>query len=60
MPNILDQRSGGTHGESDPPLGNREPSAHGERTDDFSPTSPNGVCRRMNGLPQFVTLEVSP
>ena len=47
----------GTHGESDPLIGNREPTAQGDRTDGFSLPNADGICRRTRGLPQVVTVK---
>jgi len=43
-------------GESDPIIGNREPLLSGQPTDTFSLPQPNGVARRLAGMPQFVTV----
>jgi deferrochelatase/peroxidase EfeB len=43
-------------GESDPLLGNREPLLSGQPTDAFGLPQPNGVARRLSGLPQFVSV----
>ncbi|MEG9438843.1 hypothetical protein JAO29_22125 [Edaphobacter sp. HDX4] len=41
--------------EADPLLGNREPIS-GAVTDRFSRPQPNGLCKRITGMPQFVTV----
>jgi deferrochelatase/peroxidase EfeB len=42
--------------ETDPLLGNRQPLLSGERTDRFSMPQASGAVRRLEGLPQFVTV----
>ena len=46
----------GLSGESDPLIGNREPLLTGAATDGFGVPQPNGVTRRIVGLPRFVTV----
>jgi deferrochelatase/peroxidase EfeB len=54
---VMNTTFDGTHGESDPLMGNRKPTAQGDRTDGFSLPGSSGVCRRLTGLPQFVTVK---
>lgn len=46
----------GLSGEGDPITGNREQFPPGQATDGFSMPAGNGVQRRVEGLPQFVTV----
>lgn len=46
----------GLSGESDPLLGNREPILGCPATDEFHLPEDGRVCRRVSGLPQFVTV----
>lgn len=41
--------------EADPLLGNRSPVA-GARTDSFTRPQPSGLCQRVSGVPQFITV----
>ena len=43
-------------GEADPLLGNREPMPAGHPTDGFTLPQPNGISRRVDGLPTFITV----
>jgi deferrochelatase/peroxidase EfeB len=43
--------------EADPLLGNRAPFWAGGDTDAFSLSQESGLCRRIKGLPQFVTVQ---
>jgi deferrochelatase/peroxidase EfeB len=53
---LMNSQFDGLSGESDPLLGNREPLLSGGPTDTFSLPQPNGVARRLPGIPQFVTV----
>jgi Dyp-type peroxidase family len=53
---LMSAKFAGLSGESDPLLGNREPHPAGVATDRFGMPLPNGVTRRVCGLPQFVTV----
>ena len=53
---LMSAKFAGLDGESDPLLGNREPLPPGVATDSFSLPQPNGVTRRLAGMPQFVTV----
>jgi Dyp-type peroxidase family len=46
----------GTSGETDPLLGNRLKGLRGQPTDAFTVPQAAGPCRRVSGLPQFVTV----
>ena len=46
----------GLSGEGDPVTGNREPFPPGQATDGFGMPGQNGVQRRIEGLPPFVTV----
>jgi deferrochelatase/peroxidase EfeB len=46
----------GMRGEADPLLGNRAELPPGHSTDGFSIAQPNGIDRRIDGLPQFITV----
>ena len=54
---IMNATFGGTHGEADPLLGARQPSASGEPSDAFTAPRAEGLCRRVTALPQFVTVK---
>jgi deferrochelatase/peroxidase EfeB len=43
-------------GESDPLLGNRQPIPGCNSVDTFSVPQETGVCRRIHGMPQFITV----
>ena len=47
----------GLTGESDPLIGNRERIAGCPATDEFVIPQDGGLCRRVSGLPQFVTVK---
>jgi len=53
---IMSTHFNGLHNESDPLLGQRTPSAGGLRCDYFSMPQPDGPTRRLENLPQFVTV----
>jgi len=53
---LANSKFAGLSGESDPLIGNREPLLTGAATDGFGLQQPNGVTRRIVGLPQFVTV----
>jgi deferrochelatase/peroxidase EfeB len=53
---IAGTRFDSLHGESDPLLGNRLPGPDGTPSDAFSIPVANGSDRRVNGLPQFVSV----
>lgn len=53
---VMSTKFDGLTEESDPLLGNREPIAGCHFTNTFSLPQENGVGRRINGLPQFVTV----
>jgi len=53
---LMSAKFDGLGNESDPLLGNREPHPAGTPTDRFGMSLPNGVTRRVCGLPQFVTV----
>ena len=53
---LMSAKFNGLGNESDPLLGNREPHPAGSPTDSFGLSLPNGVTRRVCGLPQFVTV----
>ncbi len=53
---IMGAKFDGLSEESDPLLGNREPTLGGRDTSNFSLPQPNGARRCISGLPQFVTV----
>jgi deferrochelatase/peroxidase EfeB len=53
---LMSAKFGGMSGEADPLLGNRAEFPPGQPTDGFTIPQPNGVCRRIDGIPQFVTV----
>jgi deferrochelatase/peroxidase EfeB len=53
---LRNPRFDGLSGESDPLLGNREPTADGAATDAFTLQRPTGLGKKLTGLPQFVTV----
>jgi deferrochelatase/peroxidase EfeB len=53
---LMSAKFGGLGNESDPVLGNREPHPAGAPNNSFGMPQPNGVTRRVCGLPQFVTV----
>jgi deferrochelatase/peroxidase EfeB len=53
---LISSKFAGLSGESDPLLGNREPLLSGQPTDAFGLPQPNGMARRLGGVPQFVTV----
>ena len=53
---IMSTKFNGTSGESDPLLGNRQPIPGCPVTDNFLLPQENGPARRVEGLPQFVTV----
>jgi deferrochelatase/peroxidase EfeB len=53
---IISTRFNGLHDESDPLLGNRKSSAAGSRCGYFSMPRSDGPTRRLDSLPQFVTV----
>ena len=53
---LMSAKFNGLGNESDPLLGNREPHPAGAPTDSFGISLPNGVTRRVRGLPQFITV----
>jgi deferrochelatase/peroxidase EfeB len=53
---VMNTKFAGLTGESDPLLGNREPIASCPATDNFTMPNEGGLCRRITGLPQFVTV----
>jgi deferrochelatase/peroxidase EfeB len=53
---LMSAKFAGLGNETDPLLGNREPHPAGTPTDSFGMSLPNGVTRRVCGLPQFVTV----
>jgi deferrochelatase/peroxidase EfeB len=53
---IASSKFNGLDGESDPLLGNREPTPFGQPTNEFSLPHPSGPNRRICGLPQFITM----
>jgi deferrochelatase/peroxidase EfeB len=53
---MINAKFDGTSGEADPLLGNREPMPAGHPTDGFTLQQPNGISRRIAGLPTFVTV----
>jgi deferrochelatase/peroxidase EfeB len=53
---IMSTKFNGLHEESDPLLGNRLPGRAGARCDYFSMPQADGPTRRLEGLPQFVTV----
>jgi hypothetical protein len=46
----------GLSGESDPLVGNREPIPGCPATNEFVMPQDGALCRRVSGLPQFVTV----
>ena len=54
---LMSTHFGGLAGESDPLLGNRQPLPGCPATDAFTRPRPDGVPRRLTGLPQFVTVQ---
>ena len=53
---IMSTHFNGLHCESDPLLGNRKPGPGGLRCDYFSIPKADGLTRRLENLPQFVTV----
>jgi deferrochelatase/peroxidase EfeB len=53
---IMSTKFSGLSGESDPLLGNREPIQGCPATDEFVIPQEGGLCRRVSGLPPFVTV----
>ena len=53
---IMSTHFDGLHSESDPLLGNRKPGPGGLRCDYFSMPKADGLTRRLENLPQFVTV----
>jgi deferrochelatase/peroxidase EfeB len=53
---LMSAKFDGMSGETDPLLGNREPHPPDQATDGFSLPQPNGVMRRVSGVPQFITV----
>jgi deferrochelatase/peroxidase EfeB len=53
---IVNSKFDGLENESDPLLGNRLPLADGSPTDNLSRPQFSGPCRRLAGLPRFVTV----
>jgi deferrochelatase/peroxidase EfeB len=53
---LMNARFNGLQDESDPLLGNRRAGAAATPTDSFSLPQPNGPCRRLTSLPQFITV----
>jgi deferrochelatase/peroxidase EfeB len=53
---IMSTHFNGLHSESDPLLGNRKPGPGGLRCDYFSMPKADGLTRRLENLPQFVTV----
>lgn len=51
---LANAKFGNMTGEQDPLLGNRLPFPQGQATDRFTQPQPEGPCRVMSGLPQFV------
>jgi hypothetical protein len=47
---------GGVQHERDPLIGIRGPLLHGEATDNFNRSDPNGPTQKTCALPQFVTV----
>ncbi len=53
---INSARFDGMSGEADPLLGSREPMPPGHPTDGFTLAQPNGISRRIEGLPKFIAV----
>ena len=53
---MMNTKFSGLSGESDPLLGNREPLPGCPITDEFVMQEDGGLCRRVSGVPQFVTV----
>jgi deferrochelatase/peroxidase EfeB len=53
---LMGSKFTGLHGESDPLLGNRRPDLGGAATGGFSIPGADSPDRRLEGLPQFVTV----
>jgi deferrochelatase/peroxidase EfeB len=53
---LMSAKFDGMSGEADPLLGNRTQTPPGQPTDGFTILQPNGVCRRIDGMPSFVTV----
>jgi deferrochelatase/peroxidase EfeB len=53
---LISAKFNGMNGEADPLLGNRAPLPPGHSTDGFSMAQPNGIDRRIDGLPEFITV----
>ncbi|QBR70949.1 peroxidase [Beijerinckiaceae bacterium] len=53
---IMNAKFNGMSGETDPLVGNRAACPVGKATDSFVLPQPNGLNRRIAGLPQFITL----
>jgi Dyp-type peroxidase family len=53
---LMSTKFSGLTGESDPLVGNRERIAGCPTTDEFVIPEERGLCRRVSGLPQFVTV----
>ncbi len=54
---IMSPKFAGVQNESDPLLGNREPTFNGDATDQFRIPDADGAARCLKGLPQFVTVK---
>lgn len=54
---VIGSKFAGLHGESDPLLGHRLPEPGNSSTDSFSIPQADGPDRRLNRLPQFVTVQ---
>jgi deferrochelatase/peroxidase EfeB len=53
---LMSAKFGGMSGEADPLLGNRVEVPPGQPTDGFTVPQPNGIGRRIGGIPNFVTV----
>jgi deferrochelatase/peroxidase EfeB len=53
---VMSAKFDGMSGEADPLLGNRTALPPGQATDGFTLPQPNGVCRRIDGMPNFITV----
>jgi deferrochelatase/peroxidase EfeB len=53
---LISAKFDGMSGEADPLIGNRVEMPPGQSTAGFSMPQPNGVCRRIEGMPGFVTV----
>jgi deferrochelatase/peroxidase EfeB len=53
---LMSAKFDGLIGEADPLLGNRAELPPGQPTDGFTMPQPNGICRSIEGVPNFITV----